>query len=437
MVHITSSFEVDVGKLEEVSKIFTYSTGINSKVFNYKGEVLAATTYRDQINFCDLVWNQGKDKEVCKHAYIHGGFQSAKKGDVYVYFCPYGMVKLSVAVLKGENMSYFLCAGPLLVHPVDDLMVERVINRNNKLKNYSTYVRNYLQEIDYVDSDRIYWLAKLLYNLVQGSCFEESQRLESSEKPKAWVNSRLYQHEEENIKKEGFDDNFLKSLLYREKKLLEKIELGDKKGGEKLADWLVNNFASSDGDIELLKLKAVELVVILSRKAIELGCDIELIFEKEYVYFQKIQKCEDKNELCGCLNEIIMFFVKESNLDSGKRKSKVMITKAIDYIEKNYKKELKLEDVAKEVGLSSAYFSRIFKQETGLSFTEYVNRVRVKLSKEMLKDYSSLADVALNVGFSDQSYFCKTFKRITGLSPGKYKNAIYSNLPDEISRESK
>ena len=436
-MHITSSFEVDVGKLEEVSKIFTYSTGINSKVFSYKGEVLAATTYKDQVSFCDLVWNQGEDKEACKHAYIHGGFQSAKKGDVYVYFCPYGMVKLSVAVLKGDNMSYFLSAGPLLVHPVDDLMVERVINKNNKLKNYSTYIRKYLREIDYVDSDRIYWMAKLLYHLVQGSYFGESQKLENNEKSKVWVNSRLYQNEEENIKKENFDDNFLKSLLYREKKLLEKIEVGDKKEGEKFADWLVNNFSTFDGDIEFLKLKGIELVVILSRQAIEMGCDVELVSEKEYLYFQKVQKCQDKNELCACLNEIIIFFIKEIKLDSGKRKSKAMTTKAIDYIEKNYKKELKLEDVAKEVGLSPAYFSRTFKQETGYSFTEYVNRVRIKLSKELLKDYNSLADVALNVGFSDQSYFCKTFKRITGMSPGQYKNAIYSKPPEEVSRESK
>ena len=82
VVFVASDLNVDSEKLEEISKVYTYSTGINSKVFDDKGDIISTASYRDQINFCDLVWDEGNDKEVCKHAYIHGGLQSAKKGDV-------------------------------------------------------------------------------------------------------------------------------------------------------------------------------------------------------------------------------------------------------------------------------------------------------------------------------------------------------------------
>ena len=74
------------------------------------------------------------------------------------------------------------------------------------------------------------------------------------------------------------------------------------------------------------------------------------------------------------------------------------------------------------MGLSPNYLSKLFQESVGVGFREQLNRIRIEESKQLLlnTDYS-LADIALAMGFVDQSYFCKVFKRIVGLTPGKFR----------------
>ena len=99
-----------------------------------------------------------------------------------------------------------------------------------------------------------------------------------------------------------------------------------------------------------------------------------------------------------------------------------IIIEAIRYISQTFAGNLTLEDVASHVHLNPAYFSTLFKQSTGSSFKEYLNMVRIEESKRLLinPEYS-IIDVAMAVGFMDQSYFSKVFKKYTGLTPKQYR----------------
>lgn len=102
-----------------------------------------------------------------------------------------------------------------------------------------------------------------------------------------------------------------------------------------------------------------------------------------------------------------------------------IITKATNFIEANYMKKLTLEDVAGSVYLSTAYFSRLFKQETGQSFSNYLNLVRIEESKKLLKNAGvSISKIAGMVGYEDQSYFSKVFKKMVGVSPIKFRRSL-------------
>ena len=80
--------------------------------------------------------------------------------------------------------------------------------------------------------------------------------------------------------------------------------------------------------------------------------------------------------------------------------------------------------VAAQVGLNPSYFSTYFKQICGSSFKEYLNMVRVEEAKRLLAntDYSIL-DIAIAIGFDNQSYFSKVFKRVTGVTPGRFRES--------------
>ena len=100
------------------------------------------------------------------------------------------------------------------------------------------------------------------------------------------------------------------------------------------------------------------------------------------------------------------------------------VREAEAYIEAHCEQKLTLCEVADAVHLSKNYFSFLFRNQTGLTFTQYVNRLRVEKSKEYLLETTlPIVEVMLRVGFDDQSYFSKVFKRNTQLSPQQYRES--------------
>ncbi|MDO5010188.1 MAG: AraC family transcriptional regulator, partial [Intestinibacter bartlettii] len=96
--------------------------------------------------------------------------------------------------------------------------------------------------------------------------------------------------------------------------------------------------------------------------------------------------------------------------------------KCISYINEHYNENINLETVANIVHLNPSYFSSIFKKEVGVSFSNYLNKIRIEQSKLLLKNTdSSIVEIALEVGFEDQSYFSKVFKNLTKMTPKQYR----------------
>ncbi|PLT35374.1 helix-turn-helix domain-containing protein [Bacillus sp. V5-8f] len=98
------------------------------------------------------------------------------------------------------------------------------------------------------------------------------------------------------------------------------------------------------------------------------------------------------------------------------------IESAIQYIQLNYGDALTLKDISNKVYLSPSYFSRLFKEETGMTFVEYVTFVRVQKAKGMLRLSSLPIEViANNTGFANSSYFATAFKKLVGKTPTEYR----------------
>lgn len=102
------------------------------------------------------------------------------------------------------------------------------------------------------------------------------------------------------------------------------------------------------------------------------------------------------------------------------------VCRAIDFIEKNYSKEITIDSICTEFKINKSYFCSLFKSETGQTFINFLNNYRIEKSKELLKNLDlSLLDIAHKVGFSNQSYYCTVFKKFTSLTPLKYRESTY------------
>ncbi len=97
-------------------------------------------------------------------------------------------------------------------------------------------------------------------------------------------------------------------------------------------------------------------------------------------------------------------------------------SKVIDHIHRHYADEIELARLARQAGVSQSQFERRFRQLLGASPGEYVLRVRINASRELLENTDrTIADIALAVGFYDHSHFTRTFRRHLSCSPKQYR----------------
>ena len=105
-----------------------------------------------------------------------------------------------------------------------------------------------------------------------------------------------------------------------------------------------------------------------------------------------------------------------------------VITKARAYIQEHQTEDLNLSQVAKAVNMSSYYFCKMFKKVTGINFTDYVARVRIEKSKNLLLNPNlRVSEIAFEVGFQSLTHFNRVFKKILGQSPTEYRAQLLAH----------
>ncbi|WP_248927188.1 response regulator [Paenibacillus hamazuiensis] len=101
------------------------------------------------------------------------------------------------------------------------------------------------------------------------------------------------------------------------------------------------------------------------------------------------------------------------------------ISKAVQFIADHYASDISLDMAAHALNLNSSYLSRLFKEETQMTFTEYLNRVRIKKSCVLMQSGAySLKQISGEVGFANYTYFFKVFKAVTGMTPQAYMDSL-------------
>jgi YesN/AraC family two-component response regulator len=175
-----------------------------------------------------------------------------------------------------------------------------------------------------------------------------------------------------------------------------------------------------------MQLRAIELVVLLSRAAVSpdhCGAPPEdlKILETNNRYLRRIQEAQNLEELTDILHLIVERMSAQIFSFQGVRHASAL-RKAERFIWENYARKISLQEIAEASGLSAPYFSSIFKEEMGENLSNYLNRLRVeKAAALLIESELSLSEIAGTCGFEDQSWFSKIFKSYTGVSPGKFR----------------
>lgn len=164
-----------------------------------------------------------------------------------------------------------------------------------------------------------------------------------------------------------------------------------------------------------------QVIRTIDRICEDVSADMEKILKGRDMLLQQVTEQKSFGRACDVVREYVMKMFKmltDMNSSSGQRQARM----AVEYIQKNYMNpNLSLNDICSYLNISTSYFSTIFKEMTGETFTEVLIRTRMEKAKELLENTTMKNyEIAEKVGFSDPHYFGISFKKMTGITPTEY-----------------
>lgn len=153
----------------------------------------------------------------------------------------------------------------------------------------------------------------------------------------------------------------------------------------------------------------------------------ELKDEYNKLPIMTIEKIEAVSHM---INHLVNYIVEEALIKTThihEDHKKTLLKPALKYIDEHYKEKIYMDKMAYLCNISPGYFSKLFKRETGESFSTYVNIIKLSRAKEMLTNSDDpIANIALDLGFEDCGYFIKVFKKHMNETPATYRNKMHS-----------
>ena len=331
----------------------------------------------------------------CREARVRAVQETLRWGEPYLNLCTGNRIIWAIPVMKNAELQGGIVAGGV---PIDDCLREGW--SADKIR---------------AAAGRLMQLA-VEFNLTNGSLLElrridaerESRRAEAIHELK----SRCY-------------DSIRDIYLREEPGLLAAIKRGDRPQAREIINRiLVGIYFLGRDRPSLLKSFLLELVVMMSRTAVEAGAEPSELLGAHYSSLVDLANVSDEAELSAWLVsmlERIMDAIKEQRAYPNT----VLLTTALQFMEQHLSDGISRDDAAAAACMSPSHFSRLMKEKFGRSFTEILNQMRVDKSKELLRiTDKSIVEICLECGFNDQSYFTKVFEKYSGQTPREYRVRI-------------
>lgn len=217
-------------------------------------------------------------------------------------------------------------------------------------------------------------------------------------------------------------DRVRELYLCEEPVLLAAIRRADRREATRVINTvLVHIYSLGEERSDLLKGLLLELVVMMSRAAVEAGAGQTEVLGMRFEHLCKLATIEDDEQLAAWLREAVLRI-----FEAVERKQGLVphqgVSKALQIIREEAGSPLTREDVARRAGVSPAHLSELLRERTGRTFSDLLRKARVDKACELLRKTDlSMASIAAECGFCDQSYFTHAFFRVKKTKPKLYR----------------
>jgi AraC-like DNA-binding protein len=219
-------------------------------------------------------------------------------------------------------------------------------------------------------------------------------------------------------------DRIRELYLLQEPMLLAAIRRGDRGEARRIINHvLVHIFSAGEERSDLLKGLLLELVVMISRAAIEAGAMQSEVLGMNFQFLTELSGINDDEDLAAWLRKtlehVISTIEKQEDFTPP-----ILLGKALDFMRRNLHRDISRDETARHAGISPSHFSRLLKARTGRSFTELLRQCRVDLACDFLRRTEKpLVEIADVCGFCDQAYFTRVFQDMKGVTPRHFRAA--------------
>lgn len=196
-------------------------------------------------------------------------------------------------------------------------------------------------------------------------------------------------------------------------------EFSDKNGLGKL----------SENPLQNMKYHFVITTALISRYCIEGGMEHETAYSLSDLYIQQADICTTTQQISQLHSAMSADYAERMKKIRKSQIFSKQIIRCVDYIYNNLHRRIFISDLAEYTGLNANYLSKLFKKETGVTVTDYIQNKKIETAKNMLK-YSKYrnSQIATILAFPNQSYFVEVFRKKVGMTPKKYQDMYFRKI---------
>ncbi len=395
-------------------KMFSAAVAVGAGLFDENGELIMLTDAGD--GFCSFA----RSCEECRRRGIQfhadAGREAYRLGEAYIARCPLGAVVITAPIVKGGRLQGSAAFMPMRMWAWDAEARGELRQSLEGLSLDYSRMQAAGEQLPEIDIPR----SKALMELIMETVGRDSDELELN---------RLMGSQQRRIsemigeqKQDG--ESFRVYPIHIEREMLSRVRFGDRKGARALLNELLGHiFFRAPGNMKLMKARVLELVVVISRAAVESGAEMEALLGLNYDFVAELSAVNDYEELCAWVVRMLEKFLDTAS-QSQQAPGSSQLSEALTYIRSNYMHNLTLDAVAEQAHVSPYYLSHLFRERLGVTFVEYVTGVRMETAKSyLIHTRLPVSAIAERLGYDDPGYFGKVFRKYAGMTPLAYRRS--------------
>jgi two-component system response regulator YesN len=371
-----------------------------------------------QTAFCTLLCNTKAGHKRCIQNRIRTMHMAMETGQPYTTLCHAGIIVSCVPVMNNDILLGGIFLGKCLSESFGPVIEADLNKRLLKLRIDKTALFSAARKLPVLGARYIHEAVEFLFIMLYDTTGLDPRVIQ-------WKQQKTLQQAKigEIIQQQKLTGAPEKYPFQREQELIAKVKIGDKTGAREILNSILGNILfRNPGKLNILRIRLVELLSILSRSASESGVDPDTLLEKNLNYINRVITLETQEDICVWISQALNDFI-DSVYELQKVQKYTRLKPAIEYLQKNYKNKILLKDIAKATHISVSRLCHLFKEQLNATVFDYLINLRINQVKYLLLSTDmSCIKICFDSGFTNLSYFNRTFKQRAGMTPIQFRN---------------